>query len=231
MPNYVAQKITCLTDGFKTIEDIMNKYCTDGMFDFEKLIPMPEELKVEVSSNSKNGFVLYVHDLKDPILKHTILTKKSALNKGEYDESEYDERYNELRNIVRKGSPEEQKMLALGEAIAKNLIKYGYTDWYEWSCDKWGTKWNASHTRTGKIIGEWHSYVQFDTAWNEARPIIEELSRRYPDSAFGVKYAEETMDYGGTFDIRNGEITNDVVYDRSDAELKSIHRDLFGDID
>ncbi len=54
--------------------------------------------------------------------------------------------------------------------------KYGENNWYDWSINNWGTKWNAVDTQlvddTDKIL----SY-QFNTAWDCPRQIAEALIR------------------------------------------------------
>jgi len=36
-----------------------------------------------------------------------------------------------------------EKYITEGEKYKSNLDKYGYTTWYDWACDNWGTKWNV----------------------------------------------------------------------------------------
>ncbi len=53
--------------------------------------------------------------------------------------------------------------------------RYGADNWYDWSINNWGTKWNAIDTeveqRDGTLI------YRFDTAWDAPRNIAEALLR------------------------------------------------------
>ena len=53
--------------------------------------------------------------------------------------------------------------------------KYGDNNWYRWSIDNWGTKWNAVDTRVELKDGS--LYYTFDTAWDCPREIVNALMR------------------------------------------------------
>ena len=53
--------------------------------------------------------------------------------------------------------------------------KYGKNNWYHWSIDNWGTKWNAVDT-TVEENGSTLSY-NFMTAWDCPREIVDALMR------------------------------------------------------
>ena len=53
--------------------------------------------------------------------------------------------------------------------------KYGKNNWYHWSIDNWGTKWNAVDT-TVEENGSTLSY-NFMTAWDCPRQIVDALMR------------------------------------------------------
>ena len=51
--------------------------------------------------------------------------------------------------------------------------KYNADDWYDWSVDKWGTKWNSMEskmTQTENVLT-----YSFDTAWDAPRRIVETI--------------------------------------------------------
>tara|TARA_Y100001963_G_scaffold129108_1_gene184034 strand:- start:112 stop:564 length:453 start_codon:yes stop_codon:yes gene_type:complete len=57
---------------------------------------------------------------------------------------------------------------------SKELIeKYGHDNWYSWSIDKWGTKWNAVESKISQT--ENVLKYSFDTAWDAPRQIVEKL--------------------------------------------------------
>ena len=53
--------------------------------------------------------------------------------------------------------------------------KYGDNNWYRWSIDNWGTKWNSVDTRVEEN-GSTLSY-NFMTAWDCPRQIVDALMR------------------------------------------------------
>ena len=66
-------------------------------------------------------------------------------------------------------------------------------NWYDWNCDNWGTKWDASETRIS-----WDGsdlVINFDTAWDVPREFIEKLSHLYPDLTIEVYAYEEQGQY------------------------------------
>lgn len=82
----------------------------------------------------------------------------------------------------------------------RNLKKFGSATWYGWSCENWGTKWNA-YDQT-----EIDSGIQFDTAWSTPDPIFHKLSTSWPDLTFTVEYADEDIGSNcGKVIYRNGE--------------------------
>jgi hypothetical protein len=67
---------------------------------------------------------------------------------------------------------------------------------YEWSCNNWGTKWDAS-VREYNINNEGALYASFDTAWSPPIEFYEFLeSEGYTVDAF---YNEEGMAFCGTY--------------------------------
>jgi hypothetical protein len=90
---------------------------------------------------------------------------------------------------------------ALGVQYVENKKKHGYTTWYNWAWDNWGTKWNAYS------FEEQEGQMQFDTAWAHPLPVIEKLSTMFPNVEIECKYADEDLGYNlGSYTIKNGEI-------------------------
>lgn len=57
----------------------------------------------------------------------------------------------------------------------QNLKKYGHKNWYDWRCDKWGTKWNSYDTDWDGDFAHAES-IRFCTAWCPPTPVIEKLA-------------------------------------------------------
>lgn len=84
-------------------------------------------------------------------------------------------------------------------------------NWYDWSCDNWGTKWDAScidhYQYTENTVG-----FSFDTAWSPPIPIYEELTKQ----GFEVQayYVEFGMMYAGSWcSDENGQISEEYTDD------------------
>ena len=79
---------------------------------------------------------------------------------------------------------------------AELIEKYGHSDWYSWSVENWGTKWNAD-------AQDWsgddtHVTFWFDTAWSPPIALYEFIER---DGIFEVvaDYIEEGMQFVGRY--------------------------------
>jgi hypothetical protein len=84
---------------------------------------------------------------------------------------------------------------------AENILMYGHADWYSWSIENWGTKWNAYSV----WVDEDDECITFDTAWSTPHPIFAALSRLLPDATIIVKFADEDIGYNcGVLAYRNG---------------------------
>ena len=57
-------------------------------------------------------------------------------------------------------------------------IRYGHSNWYDWSCENWGTKWNsvdAERTEDGESV-----FYNFRTAWDCPREIVDAIGDKIP---------------------------------------------------
>ena len=56
---------------------------------------------------------------------------------------------------------------------------------YHWCMENWGTKWNAVDAFLSNIE------YNFDTAWSAPIPVIQKLSRLFPNNTFTLIWADE----------------------------------------
>lgn len=84
---------------------------------------------------------------------------------------------------------------------------YGAANWYDWSVNNWGTKWNASDTYIN-FENAVNMEFSINTAWSFPLPVFIELSELYPELTFEIDCVEE----GGFF---SGQMTfsADGIYD------------------
>ena len=168
MPNHVQNRIT-FSGTMKDVERVFDFLKGENtVIDFNKIIPMPEELNITNSSEGTSGmnYLLYLQD--KVMYSHLI---------GDYERVE--------------SFPEERKnkCIELGETYLSNLSKYGYTTWYEWSCANWGAKWNAYNTyREGDTL-------YFQTAWSAVPEIVSEIAKVFPEVSLEYEWADEDFGY------------------------------------
>ena len=83
----------------------------------------------------------------------------------------------------------------------------GVPNWYDWSIENWGTKWNACGTVPVERLsyGNYQTLTYcFDTAWDTPREIITALWVQWPDLEFGGGYVHEGYEgCGGFYEFSN----------------------------
>ena len=72
---------------------------------------------------------------------------------------------------------------------------YGQNNWYHWSIDNWGTKWNAVDTRVE--LNDESLYYTFDTAWDCPREIVNALMRMRKTILKDIKISWECIHEDG----------------------------------
>ena len=87
-------------------------------------------------------------------------------------------------------------------AVERNLIEYGYTDWYQFCINEWGTKWDIKGEALDIPDG---LQLTFESAWSP--PI--EAYRKLIGLGFEVEamYYEPGMGFCGDFTAENDECT------------------------
>ncbi len=223
MPNFVKNKIIVGRSEFG--KRLIEKYCVykeereELEFDFNKVIKMPDELRIEFSSKSDHALCLYLtkvnplvnyygtnEEKMDKILYDNIIKELSDKTLMKYD---FTLSENDIYKVLDKYK-EENELLELGERQINNLKNYGSINWYEWSIRNWGTKWNASDL---EVSDDFKNLI-FETAWDPSIEIMLQISKQNPDIKFGYLYSDEAIgshvgymlvhggvvDYKGTFE-------------------------------
>lgn len=68
----------------------------------------------------------------------------------------------------------------LTRAEAKLVEETGATDWYDWTVQNWGVKWDITGGQVSGCPAEGTLRYQFTTAWDCPRPVIFHLVERFP---------------------------------------------------
>lgn len=75
--------------------------------------------------------------------------------------------------------------------------QYGRNNWYDWSVDHWGTKWNAYDiywvNDDEYRPGDTTYAISFDTAWAAPDPIYKAIAKQFPTLSGEAKFADEDM--------------------------------------
>ena len=136
MPNWTSNRVVIKGDAdtLKTIKELLQT--KDQSFDFNKIIPMPESLNL--ASGGITDTSVKIAQSKKGSAKRAKLMATITLP---YDLNWYYAGYGpRVLNT-------EEDVVALGQIYIDNEKKYGHMTWYNWCCDKWGTKWNACDTK------------------------------------------------------------------------------------
>ena len=221
MPNYVKNKVTCANmDELKKL--LLNK---DENVDFNIVLPRPKDLDITSGSNSYDMPSKYFHT--EEAERKLVKQRRIIGNVLEmfYDDTmtqaEFVEKVLEDKNLVKKirtfkgwylrksktiryAMKKKELEEALGDYIKGffNIKRYKARDWYDWSIENWGTKWNAGDT----IVDD--ESIEFETAWSTPVPVFVELSKRLKDISIIVHYADEDIGSNcGSLVIVNGEVS------------------------
>lgn len=173
MPNWTINKVTMRQDLFSKLRGRIISEYLNGEVDFNLLLPMPEALRNSESSLD-NVYKIYAYlsdrgkDGEGGIEKANLLP--AIKRHGKFTLSEM-ERHIKARNLDLNKLYEEGKLLYL------TIQKTGYADWYGWSCDTWGVKWNASDTYLRAPASKNDPVdIVFQTPWNPPFGWLERLA-------------------------------------------------------
>lgn len=227
MPNWTYNRIKCkkeIGDKLLTIKDDIYS------LDFNKLIPMPENLKLDAGSLESDSISCYYLSLNDDekyklmkLLKSKeIFFHHDYWNKYKKDIKYYESNPDKLKNNIDNFNGlidfDDKKhfnsLAELGKQYIENIKKYGYPQWYDWCVENWGTKWNVEDDVDVSYNKNTDEYdITFDTAWSVPSGIVEKYSEFCNDEEFYWEYEDE--DYDGTHILRkiNGEIIDTILPD------------------
>lgn len=93
-------------------------------------------------------------------------------------------------------TPEETSKRELSEASLRET--FGADNWYDWSIDNWGTKWDVyptGDTLEWDDVSECEVRIEFLSAWAPPLPVIKALAVRFPNLIFTINYTDEGDDY------------------------------------
>lgn len=225
MPNYVVNIVKMR--GIAKLP-LFSEEDGEKAFDFNKLIPLPAELKMESGSMTERSIVYFLTErCTMPIQK---LDQRKAAIVSElvtnmFRPTGWPEKVFDLigQQMSGKTSEEQNKVYEAGRQYVSNYEKYGFPTWYEWCINNWGTKWNAGDT----VIIDTDT-IHFHTAWSNPEPVIQKLAEMYPDAEIEHWWADEDVGHNtGHRTIRNG--VEQVEYFDGDSDAYAIYQLCWGE--
>lgn len=201
MPNNVTNQITFGSDAAAraVFQHMLHEMQAEGQplgsIDFNKLIPMPEELNIEAGSRTDDGLKLYTEFMKESaaVAQATMFASEDKCS------AVVGAHLKKWHDIEQKN----QKAWDLGEKAFQNIKKYGHPTWYDWCIEHWETKWNAYQCRP---LDAHADTMVFYTAWGSVPKLTAVLSKRYPDQEVVYRWADEDLGYNvGEITFKNGE--------------------------
>lgn len=96
------------------------------------------------------------------------------------------------------------------EEMAERKNKYGFSDWYNWRHENWGTKWDAHDSNID--IEEDSISIYFLTAWSPPENWLKKVAEMYPLLTFDLAYMETGEWYAGRTIVKDKFIQEDCGY-------------------
>lgn len=108
------------------------------------------------------------------------------------------------------------------EICGKAKAETGYSDWYDWSVAKWGTKWNSyGYEERTRSPGEFS--FRFDTAWSFPEPVFMTLTDMFPTLEFDVVCFDEGHCFAG-----KGKFTSSMFRCSRALVTPELYRQVYG---
>ena len=218
MPNHVTNILT-ITGPEELVAKIKSEIAgtyDDGepmYIDFNKIIPRPDTLNITSGSSTSNGIAILKYRAGDPTAINGIMGYQWA--------TEFATPEDLINYMLEKGSAN----LEEAQKALDNLRDYGHQDWYSWSTSNWGTKWNAYSQNSDEGSNE----ISFETAWSTPYPVIEALSRKYPEAVISMRYADEDFGHNvGEYTFQAGDIVEETTPEGGSDAAYELAADIQG---
>ena len=138
-------------------------------FSFRSILPMPKEIE-------HTGSPVRIYDTQEELDEYI----------KEYYGSEKAENFYGKQIVAQ----------AMTREYASYLERtYGADNWYDWSTENWGTKWDASEPYLQD--DGWMLRYEFDTAWCPPEPIHAFLVDKFPDVTISWFFREDGVEMAG----------------------------------
>lgn len=181
MPNWVTNRISAPKH---VIQAMLNK---EGRVDFSTMCPFPgprnEWDGISCAAEKAAEIVCGI-----PLDTHPLLASLQAASRSDFDIKTLSER--DFAQFV---------------GMLENYRACGYLHSMDFARKVWGTKWNACEPAATPDEGK----ASFDTAWSCPQGVLVELSKRFPEDAIEVVFADEDIGSNcGRFILKDGTVVD-----------------------
>jgi hypothetical protein len=198
MPNHVTTRCTVTgpeADVEKFRADLFVADDPKALFDFNKIIPMPDCLRdTESGTMSEHGAQLIIARAED---RHTFFGNNSGLSDAHWQRITDEVGDGHAGAVAARYLGAHPEFEAKGMACLRAIVETGFASWYPWATANWSTKWNSYSVQV--IDAEPGRFqFKFDTAWSTPDPVLHALAEKYPTLTFDLL----SYDEGGNFACR-----------------------------
>ena len=187
MPNWVMNELTCIFPDAEQLNAFKQK--VDEKNFYHSFFPMPEILRDTQSPNV---------NVDGLILEYNKETNSKAIG---------------LTEIVKANHPWFSRTAEQALKNQQAFIETGYYEWYKWSMDNWGVKWDASNV-VSKELPDFNTVIyNFDSPWGCPEHFVIELSKLYPDATFEMVSGSIENDSHYEFTCDNGKYEETCSYE------------------
>jgi hypothetical protein len=110
--------------------------------------------------------------------------------------------------------PQEQEIVRLFTPDEEAELKaIGHKDWYSWSVQNWGAKWNACRVEIDDASIKYGTIeIMFETAWSAPTPVLFKMREMFPKLSFDCRWRhEDESPYPHALDEEDGETIGSIL--------------------
>ena len=212
MPNHLMSKIHFSGEQSRINELLEFIKGEDTLFDFNKVIPMPESLNIEAGTHTENGLRAYREFIAMYTMDGTV--EKDLLNIPK----EKEDAFLKMRPDIK------QNEWDLGRTAFQNEQKYGSQTWYQFHIQEWGSKWNSYNSEIAE-----DNTIEFCTAWTNVKPVVLVLSQKFPDIEMNYRWADEDIGINmGNVTFKGGECVDEISFENDSKEAIEFAAEMWG---
>lgn len=197
MPNHVKNIVKVSGKAEPFFEATTEVLAEEVDFDFNKIIPQPELIKLPegvdgIASHIVDAAELVMMHCNWPVLDYNGKKQRIPMNYG------HQRKWEDTDFLYFK-------------RCCEAIMDCGYSHWHPWNVVHWGTKWGAYRCeRVGNTL-------KFETAWSTPMGIWKKINEMFPETNLLIHYSDE--DYGSNCGI--------ITIDKNGLDHKTVNTNEF----